>query len=318
MPVQDLAGRLSAVMQRAMGASGGVEALAPITGGATKQTFAFDARIGAHQRRFILQLSGASGDKAAAYTPKLSAQQDAGLMQAAAARGVLAPEVCVVLQPGDGLGSGYITARIAGEALGRRIVHDPQFAQARQVLAAQFAANLARIHQMDPDEHQDLVAFGAKEQITSYAGIVEHYGVVSPALEYALAWSREHAPARARMAVVHADFRMGNVLVDEAGLTGVLDWEAAHRGDPMQDLGYLCVRTWRFGGAHPVGGGPVDRAAVHFWEAWGNIKWAIIAMRKGLRYRDGVEPVSLEQCAIGRRMEEPLWDFFQLIEGEKS
>ena len=38
-------------------------------------------------------------------------------------------------------------------------------------------------------------------------------------------------------AVVHGDFRMGNFLIDRDGLTAVLDWELAHRGDPVEDLG---------------------------------------------------------------------------------
>ena len=57
---------------------------------------------------------------------------------------------------------------------------------------------------------------------------------------------------------------------------------------------------------------------MRFWEAWGSVRWAVGALRKGLRYRDELGPPTLEQCVIGRRMEEPLWDFFQLIGKEKA
>ena len=47
---------------------------------------------------------------------------------------------------------------------------------------------------------------------------------------------------------------MGNLLVGTGGLRAVLDWELAHAGDPAEDLGWLCARAWRFGGAGHVGG----------------------------------------------------------------
>jgi aminoglycoside phosphotransferase (APT) family kinase protein len=111
----------------------------------------------------------------------------------------------------------------------------------------------------------------------------------------------------------------------------VLDWEIAQIGDPMQDLGWLCVKTWRFGGRGPVGGFgaredlfaayekasgvTVDPEQVLFWEAFGDVKWAIMCLFKAMAFSDGTEPLSLEQAAIGRRIEEPLLDFLNLIEG---
>jgi hypothetical protein len=112
----------------------------------------------------------------------------------------------------------------------------------------------------------------------------------------------------------------------------VLDWELAQLGDPMLDLGWLCVKTWRFGGALPVGGfghrdelfaayeraggGPVDPAHVRFWEAFGCIKWAVMCMQKGLGHPPGARG-SVEAVAIGRRIEEPLLDFLDLITGQE-
>ena len=59
-------------------------------------------------------------------------------------------------------------------------------------------------------------------------------------------------------------------------------------------------------------GFPVDPAHVRFWEAFGNLKWVIHCLRLGTR---GIAEVGIERCAIGRRIEEPLWDFLNLIEG---
>ena len=57
---------------------------------------------------------------------------------------------------------------------------------------------------------------------------------------------------------------------------------------------------------------PVDPRRVLFWEAMSNLKWAISCVRRGLaRGADG-RPASSELAAIGRRLEEPLWDFMAL------
>jgi aminoglycoside phosphotransferase (APT) family kinase protein len=172
------------------------------------------------------------------------------------------------------------------------------------------------------------VSQDAAQHVAAHRQIVDRYGFRLPALELALRWASENLPQKTRHTVVHGDFRMGNLIVGEAGVRCVLDWELAQTGDPMQDLGWLCIRTWRFGGAGPVGGFgsredlfaayekasgyPVDPAHVRFWEAFGNVKWALHCLRLGSR---GVDNRDIERCAIGRRIEEPLWDFLNLIEG---
>ena len=44
---------------------------------------------------------------------------------------------------------------------------------------------------------------------------------------------------------MHGDFRLGNFLITDNGLQGVLDWELTHLGDPMEDLAWACSRIWR-------------------------------------------------------------------------
>ncbi len=99
--------------------------------------------------------------------------------------------------------------------------------------------------------------------------------------------------------------------------------------DPMQDLGVLCMHTWRFGGAGECGGFAsredlftayeatsclrIDPDRVRFWEAFSNLKWAIGCLRKGLAGRERAASASVEACVIGRRFEEPMWDFFEVI-----
>jgi aminoglycoside phosphotransferase (APT) family kinase protein len=237
------------------------------------------------------------------------------------------PKVLAILEPADELGQGYIAGRVAGETLGPRIVRDERFAAARKIMASQCGQILVGIHRIEPADVPFLMNQDAAAHVAAHRRIVDHYGLRLPPLELALRWAEQNLPQRQRHAVVHGDFRTGNLITGEEGIRCVLDWELAQTGDPMQDLGWLCIRTWRFGGAGPVGGfgsredlyrayedasgHTIDAGHARFWEAFGNIKWAIDCLRLAMR---GIAEGTLERSAIGRRIEEPLWDFFELIE----
>jgi aminoglycoside phosphotransferase (APT) family kinase protein len=133
--------------------------------------------------------------------------------------------------------------------------------------------------------------------------------------------------------VVHGDFRLGNVMVGDEGLRAVLDWELSHVGDPMEDLGWLCVRAWRFGSEHPVAGIgdydtlldeyqkasglPADRDALRWWEVLGTLKWGIMCMLQASAHLLGFSR-SHELAAIGRRVCENEYDILLALEGRWS
>ncbi len=341
MSDDDFSARLEAALARHTGKPAKVHDLHPLTGGANRTTMSFDAgdagdagdadeagdAAGA-RRQYIVQLGAQSLDPVAGIMPQIGPVEQARLMIAAARAGAPAPRVVAILEPADGLGEGYITERVAGETLGARIVRDERFAAARRVMARQCGEILAAIHRVDLADAPFLTQQDAAEHVAAHRKLVDHYGFKLPALDLALRWAAENVPRNQRLVVLHGDFRMGNLIVGEEGIRCVLDWELAQSGDPMQDLGWLCIRTWRFGGAGPVGGfgsredlfaayesasgHPVDPRHVKFWEAFGNVKWAVDCLLLGTR---GVEECGIERCAIGRRIEEPLWDFFNLIEG---
>lgn len=322
--------RVAAALRRHARLHGQVDALGRLTGGATKTTWSFDLVAGGERRPMILQQTSAPPASADRAAPRLNAPEDARLMIAARAHGVPAPVVLAILDENDGLGPGYITQRIEGETLGRRLVADPALAHARGAMAAQAGAILAAIHAMPTAGLPFLQRLSPARELDVYGDLLERTGFRHPALAFALQWVRHHLPTGGRDALVHSDFRTGNLIVGPEGIRCVLDWEIARVGDPMQDLGVLCMRTWRFGGAAEVGGfgqredlyaayergsgTSVDPDRVRFWEAFSNLKWAIGCVRRGLATRGDGQPASLELCAVGRRMEEPLWDFFHLIE----
>jgi aminoglycoside phosphotransferase (APT) family kinase protein len=115
---------------------------------------------------------------------------------------------------------------------------------------------------------------------------------------------RQPPPPPARLHVVHGDFRTGNFLVDPSGvIRGVLDWEMAHLGDPLEDLAWSINRIWCWARDDRVGGLiPRDRAiaiwerasdlradpaALRWWELFSSVKALAIWLSSAREYRDG-------------------------------
>jgi len=324
----ELLARLQAVVALHIGEPGTIHNLQRLTGGANRTTISFDADVRERRLELVVQLGAEVTDPVAGVTPEVNTVNQARLMIAAHRAGAPAPKVLAIIEQGDALGQGYIAERVAGETLGPHIVRDERFAAARKIMAGQCGQILAAIHRIPPTDVPFLMRQDAGAHVAAHRRIVDHYAFRMPALELALRWAAQNVPQRQRHTVVHGDFRTGNLITGEEGIRCVLDWELAQTGDPMQDLGWLCIRTWRFGGAAPVGGFgsrddlyaayeeasgcAVDSGHARFWEAFCNVKWAIDCLRLGRR---GIEEGSIERSAIGRRIEEPLWDFFNLIEG---
>jgi aminoglycoside phosphotransferase (APT) family kinase protein len=219
--------------------------------------------------------------------------------------------------------------RIAGETLGRRVATEPRLAGARAQLARQCGRALARIHGLAQTAWPALRRAGPAEELAHYESQYRSHGLRQPVFELALRWLKMHAPdAYGPLVLVHGDFRNGNLIVGEDGLRAVLDWELAHLGDPMEDLGWLCVNSWRFGQIDlPVGGfgtreqlfagyaeagGRVDARRVHYWEVLGTLKWGVICQSMAHAYLSGAER-NAERAAIGRRASEAEIDLLQLL-----
>ncbi len=235
----------------------------------------------------------------------------------------------------EGAGA-YFLDWVDGEAVGARVVRSPELAGARELLPEQLARSLAAVHRVTPERHPGVRLGGlgvdpAAAALGFLRKMLDRLPQPRPALEWAWTWCRDHKPARRETVLVHGDFRTGNFLVGPDGLRAVLDWEFAHWGDPMDDLGWLCVRDWRFGAvALPAGGictrerfyraygqaagVEVDPARVHFWEVVGNLRWGAAAIFQGERVLSGSSQ-DLELLAIPRRAIEMEYEALRLIEG---
>lgn len=250
------------------------------------------------------------------------------VLRAAHAAGVPVAQVLDASADPAPLGAPFMVLEaVDGETIARKIQRDAEFASAREVLPAQLGRAAALLHTIDVDAVPGLVA---SDQVAQYRDVLDASGQPHPTFELAFRWLEEHRPPPTRDAVVHGDFRLGNVIVGPDGLQAVLDWELAHRGDPMEDLGWLCVKAWRFGGRAPVAGlgpyeqlfdaysqasgTPVDPEVVHWWEVLGTLKWGIMCIMQASSHLMGLTR-SHELAAIGRRVCENEHDLFLALEG---
>ena len=298
---------------------------------------------GASQQTFRLTVEASSGE-ASAYAfrraqPDLESSSygqlppslEVELFKLAADGNVPVPEIHYVLTPEDGLGDGYIMEWLDGETMGQRIIKLPELAKARESLAFECGQALARIHALPVENalseklHNVSPEALVRETWDAYVAL----DTPQPMIDYTAQWLLGHLPKDSRTTLVHGDFRNGNLMVTPDGIKAVLDWELCHIGDPMRDLGWLCVNSWRFGNRSlPVGGFGrvedlvagyesvsnyrVDPDALRFWEVFGSFWWSITTLGMAKTWRTGETP-SVERPVIGRRSTEAQMDCVNLL-----
>ncbi|OBJ73189.1 phosphotransferase family protein [Mycobacterium sp. 1274756.6] len=320
-----LAAALPEVLAPALGPVG-VEELRLLSGGASRTTWSFDAVTGTGRRALILRIGPAEEHHA-------SMGAEARAQAAAAAAGAPVPTVLVADNSTAALGNPFLVCdAIAGETIVRRIfrrLDTPDAAVTRSALLTQCAAALAAIHRADP------AAAGGEQQdqLSLWRDQLDAMGDTTATFEWAFRWLAAHRPADVPAVLVHGDFRMGNLIVDDTGLAAVLDWELTHLGDPTEDLAWFCIRAWRFGapaaaGAgglgsieefltayERAGGATVDRSRFRWWLVLATLRWGVICRYQAHRHLTGIAR-SVELAAVGRRVAETEWDLLDLLDGE--
>jgi aminoglycoside phosphotransferase (APT) family kinase protein len=323
--------RLTAVLAEHLPGFRRLESCERLSGGASQETYRLVVEQPAGTRVLAMR-RGPGGVTVPRGPGHPGLATEAVLMRCAREAGVPEPEVHYVLQPGDGLGDGFIMEWVEGEALGARIVRDPSLDGIRPRLAYQCGEILARIHAID----LHATGLGALldpmtpgQFVDETWGRYKAYGTPQPMIDYTGRWLKDHLPANPRHTLVHNDFRNGNFMVSPAGVVAVLDWEVAHIGDPMRDLGWICTNSWRFDrtdlpvggfgeyadlfrGYESVSGKPVDPEHVRFWEVFGSFWWAVGCLSMAEHYRTGPDK-TVERPAIGRRTSECQVDCVNLL-----
>lgn len=298
-------------------APGEISNLKRLSGGASQETWSFDA----DGKGFILRR--APHDVVSENAIGLPAE--AALLKAAQPAGAFIPAVLHVFD-GPPVNKGYVMLRIEGETIARKILRDDEFAEVRPKLAHQCGEALAAIHALDAAKLPALPTVTFTDQIKRYEDIYRSFDAPRPVFELAFRWLKDNVPASKRTTLVHGDFRNGNLMIGPDGLRAVLDWELAHFGDPLEDIAWICTPSWRFGEIDkPVGGfGQLDdliagygRAVTHDelkpWLLFAPLKWGIMCLIMYRAFESGLDR-SVERAAIGRRASETEMDLVMMLE----
>ncbi|MEN3272059.1 MAG: hypothetical protein V7636_820 [Actinomycetota bacterium] len=290
-----------------------------LSGGASRDTFAFVA----DGRPLILQRQRVVGMR--------DFRTESALLREARKANVPVAEVLVTDDDAtdgqrEAIGAAFmVVERIDGETIARKILRDDEFAAARPKLAAQCGEALAGIHSIALDAVPGLER---NDQVAQFRTAHDSMAVPSPAFELGFRWLEANRPSSSAVTVVHGDFRLGNLIIDGNGLRAVIDWELGHLGDPMEDLGWLCTKAWRFANKPRVGGFgdvddlvaayearagvAVDRDALRWWETLGTLKWGVMCNMQANAHLSGMVR-SVELAMIGRRVAEQEHDLLLLL-----
>ena len=313
---------LAEILAPLLGPGVGVENLRPLTGGASRMTYAFDAVTGAHRRALILRAAPLNGSEHFA-----GMELEAAAQSAAAQAGAPVPHILVASDSAAPLGNPFLICdEIPGETIVRRIQRQLDDS-GRTRLLHECAQALAAIHRA----RTDFPGLAGQEPLADWRQRMDDMGETTATFEWAFRWLQAHRPAPAPNRLVHGDFRMGNLIVDGAALAAVLDWELVHVGDSHEDLAWFCIRAWRFGAPESMAAGglgdiaefitayeraaaeTVDRARLHWWMVLGTLRWGMICRYQAERHLSG-QTRSVELAAIGRRVCQTEWDILELLE----
>lgn len=303
--------------------------LSRLTSGASMETWSFTYN---GQPLILRRLPGAAETEAATGLGHISIETEAEVIRFVREHGVCVPEIMAIIPPEHPLGRGFVMTYEPGVTQPNTIQNAPDFAGTRDAFIKICAAELAALHKIDPQKApKGLPNVGAKELLQETRDFYENAGGKSVIFEIAFAWLTRHLPDPVPPRLLHADFRLGNLMFDpKRGLTAILDWETACLGDPARDIAYIAVPSWRFGHyANPVAGlgqwqdwldayqhetgQPVDPQRVKFWLVLNTLWWGVVCLRMVGFWRTGMDR-SLERCMIGTRVSEVELDLLALLE----
>lgn len=322
--VEAIQSALTAAAEKYLGGKVSITDLKRLTGGSSSESWSFDAEFKGENLELVLRRRAGKTERA-----PIDKRTEAILQQLAVKKNVPVAGIRFILDEEDELGPGYAMDRIAGETIPRKILRDEEYTEARQGMARRCGEIMALIHSIEVDTLPPLETVPVKEQIERLMIVPQIYKENIPTFEFAVRWMLDHLPEEKQLCLVHGDFRNGNLVVGSEGIRAVLDWELAHLGDPMEDLAYININSWRFGnidqpvggfgqredlfaGYEAAGGQKVDQESVHFWEVFSTFKWGIICIVQGYAHLTGAVR-SVNRAATGRRVSETELDLMDLL-----
>jgi len=283
-----------------------VTGLSRIPGGASRETYRFRARYSCNgaevQRGLILRRDPTASLINTERTTEFRAYRAFHKL------GLPVPEVIALELGNEALDRPFfIMEEIENCAVASILAPDPYGAQAQKI-GTQFFSILGQIAKAEPDAIglSDFDGVGEeswKHEIARWEReIDEDEREPQPIARAAIRWLKRNPPPRAqKLSVVHGDYRTGNFLYDADGnIRAILDWEMAHLGDPLEDLGWALDPLWsHHNPARPAGllpreeaiavwekasGLRADPKALHWWEIFASLKGAAIWISAGREY----------------------------------
>jgi len=275
------------------------------TGGNSRETWIAEVKIGVSLHRVALRCDPDH------WIRPVEMQREINGLRLAGESGVPAPAILVSSQTVELERPYVVTAFVEGTALARQILREPEYEVARSRFAQQCGEILGRLHTTS-------ASTAGWEEYDPIADLEWHLcntDFPSLVLEGAIRWLARNRLASTGSAVpVHRDFRLGNLLMQPQGVVAVLDWETCRLGDPVEDLAWLCTRSWRYGSELPVGGlgqlrdllnsykqvtgNVVEPERLHWWSVYAETRWGLAGMA---RQRAAPAGDMMEQAAIARR-----------------
>ena len=306
--------RLSRYVREATGSDRArVVRLERMSGGAVQENWALDVHLDGELHEWVLRT-----DAPASVRESLTRAEEFAVLQTMQDADVLAPKALYLCEDAAVTGRRFfIMERLPGVAAGHRVTRDSSVAPDHDALARQLANNLARLHRVRPGNARlaFLKTMHARDNVAHYRKYLDTHPDPQPVLEWGLRWCEIRAPASEETTLIHRDYRTGNYLVHDGVLAGILDWEFAAFGNPLEDIGWLCARCWRFARPDLVVGGlshaedfiaeyerasgrRVSPESLAYWQVMAHLRWAVIALQQAQRHLSGTEP-SLELALTG-------------------
>jgi aminoglycoside phosphotransferase (APT) family kinase protein len=284
-----LAAQLAACLGRAWNVPVAIEGLARIPGGASRETWRFDAVAGSKRKALILRRDPGES--------LIETERRTEFAALACVHGHLpAPQPLLIEPEGAELGAPFfIMERIDGGSAASPFTPDPYGPHA-ETLGRAFFTHLGALARIDPAGFKGAAAPAPDAcwhvALDHWAGVIEADELhPQPIVRAAIRRLRAHPPPPAeRVAIVHGDFRTGNFLHDGAGkLLAILDWELAHLGDPLEDLAWALEPMWNHFDESRVGGMLARDEAIALWEQASGLRadsqalawWSLFASVKG-------------------------------------
>jgi aminoglycoside phosphotransferase (APT) family kinase protein len=299
-----------------------IKQLIPLTGGASADI----SRIVLANKDELIVRRTLSQEKSVMAIPKIL---EAKIQKVVKKNGAPVPDIIFEFSEGEEIGEGYVMEAIPGETIPRKILRDDKFSTAREKLPFEIGKSLAKIHQTQLEDLKALDQVTFSDSLEKLFQVYLSFNQPQPVFDLAFKWLEAQELIDYGEVLVHGDFRFGNFIISEENLESIIDWELAHIGNPMEDLGWLCVRSWRFGNVEKRVGGlgdikdliagyesnsdiKIDESQLDIWQLYGSLRWGVICMMQTFAHLSGMVN-SVEKAAIGRRVSETEFDLMNMI-----